>query len=152
LHRGWPSGLRRQRGVVCVKQFVQVVGMPLSAPPAPARFDEDPLLLGLPGRLGATELKPLTDPLRSGGELGVDCAERSKIPLCWPIRAALGVEEVRGIFCLRSFPFRRLSDTDAVEAWPLPSEPPEPSHSSGDDTMSVVVPPIVTCFLGGPPG
>jgi len=26
LHRGWPSGLRRHSGVVCVKQLVQVVG------------------------------------------------------------------------------------------------------------------------------
>ena len=26
LQRGWPSGLRRHNGVVCVKQFVQVVG------------------------------------------------------------------------------------------------------------------------------
>lgn len=25
LHRGWPSGFRRQRGVVCVKQLVHVV-------------------------------------------------------------------------------------------------------------------------------
>jgi hypothetical protein len=31
LQRGWPSGLRRQRGVVCVKQLVQVV----AAPPSP---------------------------------------------------------------------------------------------------------------------
>ena len=31
LHRGAPSGLRRQRGVVCVKQLVHVVGAPPSA-------------------------------------------------------------------------------------------------------------------------
>jgi hypothetical protein len=31
LQSGWPSGLRRHRGVVCVKQFVHVVG----APPSP---------------------------------------------------------------------------------------------------------------------
>lgn len=30
LQRGWPSGLRRHRGVVCVKQLVQVVGALLS--------------------------------------------------------------------------------------------------------------------------
>lgn len=56
LHSGWPSGLRRQSGVVCVKQLVQVVGTPLSPPG-----------LGLPGRDGMAELK-----FESGGELGED--------------------------------------------------------------------------------
>ena len=32
LHNGCPSGLRRQSGVVCVKQLVHVVGCPPSAP------------------------------------------------------------------------------------------------------------------------
>lgn len=47
LHRGWPSGLRRQRGVVWVKQFVQVVGGPSGRVPP-----------GEEGREGAAELKP----------------------------------------------------------------------------------------------
>jgi hypothetical protein len=135
-----------------VKQFVQVVGIPLSPPAAPARLDEDPLLLGLPGRLGPTELKPLIEPFKSCGEFGVDCAERSKTPLCWPKSAALGVDAVLGIFCLRSFPLRRLSEMEAAETCVLPNDPPEPSHSRDEGTISVVVAPIVTCFLGGPPG
>jgi hypothetical protein len=83
LQRGWPSGLRRQRGVVWVKQLVQVVGAlpcsPCLVPP------------GLAGREGAAELKP-----DSGGVLGDDC-EWPCIP--WRAKAAaLGVELVRGIF------------------------------------------------------
>lgn len=56
LQRGCPSGLRRHNGVVVVKQFVQVVGTPLSPPGR-----------GLPGLDGAAELK-----FDSGGELGED--------------------------------------------------------------------------------
>lgn len=75
LQRGWPSGLRRHSGVVCVKQFVHVVGTAGSeGPPAAERLVLDPFGLGLPGRLGATELKPLMLPAMSGGLLGVDCA------------------------------------------------------------------------------
>lgn len=87
LHSGWPSGLRRHRGVVCVKQFVQVVGKPFSpmglVPP------------GLAGREGAAELKP-----DSGGEDGEDCGLTENMACC-PIPAAFGVEIVRGIFLLR---------------------------------------------------
>jgi hypothetical protein len=74
LQRGWPSGFRLQSGVVCVKQFVQVVGTPLSpwAPAAPARFVAEPCLdpPGEEGRLGATEEKP--DIFPSGGEFGLE--------------------------------------------------------------------------------
>ena len=59
LHRGCPSGLRRQRGVVCVKQFVHVVGVFPSPwlPPDDCRFVVDPCLepSGEAGRLGATD-------------------------------------------------------------------------------------------------
>lgn len=60
LQRGWPSGLRRHRGVVWVKQLVHVVGA----------FPCSPCLVppGLAGRDGAAELKP-----DSGGVLGDDC-------------------------------------------------------------------------------
>ena len=44
LHRGCPSGFRRQSGVVWVKQFVQVVGTP---------FASCPFSPGLPGLEGA---------------------------------------------------------------------------------------------------
>lgn len=59
LHSGWPSGLRRHRGVVCVKQLVQVVGALLGSPGL--------MPPGLCGRDGAAELKP-----DSGGEFGED--------------------------------------------------------------------------------
>ncbi len=59
LQSGWPSGFRRQSGVVCVKQFVQVVGAPLWSPCL--------LPLGLPGLDESAVLKP-----DSGGELGDD--------------------------------------------------------------------------------
>ena len=77
----------------------------------------------------------------------------------WPKGSAalpitFGVDAVRGILpCLLSLPFLdRLSETDCADAWLRPKEPPDPSQSRGDETSSVVVPPIVTCFLGGPPG
>lgn len=57
LQRGWPSGLRRHSGVVCVKQLVQVVGVLPCSP-----FLEPP---GLAGREGAVLLNP-----DSGGVLG----------------------------------------------------------------------------------
>lgn len=60
LHRGCPSGLRRQRGVVCVKQFVHVVGAPVAAFWSIPR---DPL--ALPGRDGSALPTP-----ESGGVLG----------------------------------------------------------------------------------
>lgn len=60
LHSGWPSGLRRHNGVVWVQQFVHVVGAPMFSP-----FFDPP---GLPGRDGATLLKP-----DCGGEFGDDC-------------------------------------------------------------------------------
>jgi hypothetical protein len=47
LQRGWPSGFRRQSGVVWVKQFVHVVGvLELSPwlPPAPCKLVVDPCL------------------------------------------------------------------------------------------------------------
>lgn len=59
LHRGLPSGFRRQRGVVCVKQFEHVVGCPLLSLPDS----------GLPGRVDAAVLKPA----ESCGELGDVC-------------------------------------------------------------------------------
>lgn len=47
LHSGWPSGLRRHKGVVCVKQLVHVVG----APPSPCFVPP-----GLCGRDGAADV------------------------------------------------------------------------------------------------
>lgn len=62
LQRGWPSGLRRHRGVVCVKQFVQVVGVDPSPEllAALCRFVVDPCFDpgGEDGRLGLTEENP----------------------------------------------------------------------------------------------
>ena len=84
LHRGWPSGLRRHRGVVWVKQLVHVVGTPLVSP-----FFDPP---GLPGLDGTTLLKP-----DSGGELGDDWGLELR-PCCWARCTAFGVELVRGIF------------------------------------------------------
>lgn len=63
LQRGWPSGFRRHKGVVWVKQLVQVVG---AAPSswlllAPlCKLVDEPCLEpgGEDGRLGATEEKP----------------------------------------------------------------------------------------------
>lgn len=100
LHNGWPSGLRLHKGVVWVKQFVQVVGT-LHSPGFVAP--------GLWGREGAAEVYP-----DSGGEFGDDIG-RACMPCC--IRpAAFGVELVRGIFCRRgSFPRLRMSLTEAAE-------------------------------------
>jgi hypothetical protein len=58
LQRGWPSGFRRHRGVVWVKQFVHVVGTP---------FCSLFFMLGLSGREGAVLLNP-----DSGGEFGLE--------------------------------------------------------------------------------
>jgi hypothetical protein len=67
LQRGWPSGLRRQSGVVWVKQFVHVVGVVVLLfvllsvwllLPAACRFVVDPCLEaggGEEGRLAVTE-------------------------------------------------------------------------------------------------
>jgi hypothetical protein len=81
LHRGWPSGLRRHRGVVCVKQFVQVVGAVLSpwfVPDPLWRFVLEPCLEpggGEDGLLCATDEKPDGWPASSaGGEFGFDWA------------------------------------------------------------------------------
>lgn len=106
LHSGCPSGLRRHKGVVVVKQFVQVVGTPLSPPGR-----------GLPGLEGAAELK-----FDSGGELGEDCGLMENIPVAIP--TVLGVDVVRGIFRVRCSPPRlRTSLTDADDACPLPRPP-----------------------------
>lgn len=99
LHRGCPSGLRRQRGVVWVKQFVQVVGADPSPEllAAPCRFVVEPCLEpgGEDGRLGLTDEKPEACPAPSpGGELGLDGARRSNmLP-----RLTAGVDAVRGTF------------------------------------------------------
>ena len=106
LQRGCPSGLRRYSGVVVVKQFVQVVGTPLSPPGR-----------GLPGLDGAAELK-----FDSGGELGDDCGLIENMPVAIP--AVLGVDVVRGILRVRCSPPRlRTSLTDADDACPLPRPP-----------------------------
>lgn len=55
LQSGWPSGLRRHRGVVEVRQLVQMVGPAVPCSP----------FLGLAGRDGAALLRP-----DSGGVLG----------------------------------------------------------------------------------
>lgn len=51
----------------------------------------------------------------------MDCGRTEKV-LCWPGAerpAALGVEDVRGIFLERGSVLRlRMSDTDTAEAWP----------------------------------
>jgi hypothetical protein len=117
LQRGCPSGLRRQRGVVVVKQFVQVVGTPLSPPGR-----------GLPGLDGAAELK-----FDSGGELGEDCGRIENIPVAMP--AVFGVEVVRGILRVRCSPPRlRTSLTEAEDPCPLPSPPC--SQPCGDGIIS----------------
>ena len=89
LHRGWPSGLRLQRGVVWVKQLVQVVGPAFGSP-----FFNPP---GLPGREGTALLRP-----DSGGVLGegwfVGGPLAEPFKLCRSIAAALGVDAVRGTF------------------------------------------------------
>lgn len=127
--------MRRHKGVVWVKQLVQVVG----ALPSPCLVPP-----GLWGRDGAAELKP-----DSGGELGEDCG-RPCIPAC-TIPAALGVELVRGIFWRRgSFPRLRISLTEAAEPCVRPRLPPELQWSCGEDTISA--PPMVTVLRGGPAG
>lgn len=109
LQRGAPSGLRRQRGVVWVKQLVHVVGAPPSLGLVPP---------GLWGRDGAAELKPDCSPV-SGGEFGDDWV-RPCIACC-NNPAVLGVEVVRGIFPRRgSFPRLRISLTEAAEPCVLP--------------------------------
>ena len=119
-----------------MKQLVHVVGTPLLSPAF-----EPP---GLPGRDGATLLNP-----DSGGELGDDCG-RACIDACWPRCTAFGVELVRGIFCLLGSLLRlRISVTEAEEPCVRVKLPPL-DQSCGEVTVSV--PPIVTCFLGGPPG
>ena len=59
LQSGWPSGFLRHSGVVCVKQFVQVVGGAGSPwAPAPCRLVDEPCLDpggGDDGRLWATD-------------------------------------------------------------------------------------------------
>lgn len=79
LHRGWPSGFRRHKGVVWVKQFVHVVGLPPSPelPPAACKFVVDPgcEIGGDEGRLGAADEKPDMVPATSPcGDVGSDCA------------------------------------------------------------------------------
>lgn len=105
LQSGCPSGFRRHSGVVCVKQFVQVVGVLPSAWPFPAlcKFVVDPGLEpgGDDGRLGAAEEKPEGPPVVSGGGvLGVDRAVLSPglmlAPPRLPRRAADDVDDVRG--------------------------------------------------------
>ena len=98
--------MRRQSGVVVVKQLVQVVGTLLSPPGR-----------GLPGLEGAAELK-----FDSGGEFGEDCGRIENMPVAIP--AVFGVEVVRGILRVRCGPLRlRTSLTEAEEACPLPSPP-----------------------------
>lgn len=78
LHSGWPSGFRLQRGVVCVKQLVHVVGVFPSPPfpPAACRLVVDPCFEpggGDEGRLGATEENPDMVPFPSPeGDMGND--------------------------------------------------------------------------------
>lgn len=107
LQSGWPSGLRRQRGVVWVKQFVHVVGAVPSVDEllAACRFVEEPFLDpgGDDGLLGFTDEYPEACPAASaGGELGLDRERRSNaLP-----RFTAGVDAVRGTFCRRSPPCR----------------------------------------------
>jgi hypothetical protein len=114
-----------------VKQFVQVVGTPLSPPGR-----------GLPGLDGAAELK-----FDSGGELGEDCGRIENIPVAMP--AVFGVEVVRGILRVRCSPPRlRTSLTEAEDPCPLPSPPC--SQPCGEGIISAW--PIVTPLRGGPAG
>lgn len=90
--------MRRHSGVVCVKQFVQVVGAPLLSSG-----------LGLPGRDVATEEKP-----DCCGEDGDDCGRIENIPVAIP--AVFGVEAVRGTLRVRGSPPRFLiSLTEVVD-------------------------------------
>lgn len=105
---------------------------------APGRLVVEPCFDpgGEDARLGLTEEKPEAS---AGGELGFDCARRSKgLP-----RFTDGVEAVRGTFGRLSPPCRK--------DWLLLRLP---SHSPPfGSTKSVVVPPIVTRFApGGPAG
>ena len=98
-----------------MKQLVHVVGAPVSpcTPDTPGKLVVEPCFEppGVDGRLGPTEENPDMVPA-SSGELGFDCTW-SNGPLREPIKAALGVEVVRGIFGRLSMPFfDRLSETD----------------------------------------
>ena len=76
------------------------------------------------------------------------------MPGC-PNACALGVLAVLGIFLLLSAPFLRTSEIEALESCIcclFNGRLPGASQSSADGILSVVVPPIVTCFLGGPAG
>lgn len=64
----------------------------------------------------------------------------------------LGVDAVRGIFCRRpsTIPFRlRMSLTDVADPWVRPRFPLGVQSALG---LTISVPPMVTCFFGGPPG
>lgn len=152
LQRGWPSGFRRQRGVVWVKQFVHVVGA-LLAPgfalpspweaPAFWRFVVEPCLEpsgGEEGRLVATDEKPVAALGSAGGEFGVDCASLSN---GLPLLASPGVDAFLGTLPER--PSDEWKDCDCDLFSPPPSQSPL-------DSPKPVVPPIVTCFRGGPAG
>src|SRR3569833_1447781 len=90
LHSGWPSGFRRQSGVVWVKQLVQEVGAllpsgppwPPPPPPAARRLDAEPCMEpagGDDGRLWASVVTPDAPPAApGGGEWGGDWPSRSK--------------------------------------------------------------------------
>lgn len=114
LHRNWPSALRRQRGVVCVKQLEHDV-----VAPAGSAFFVEPGL-GLAGREGELLLGP---------ELG-ECGDLKPLlfalllavmllvlsPPCRRSWVAFGVDIVRGIFCLLGSGSRlRNSVTDAAD-------------------------------------
>lgn len=125
LHSGCPSGFRRHRGVVWVKQLVHVVGAfpSLPLPAAACRLVVEPCFEpgGEQGRLGATEEKPDMVSFPSPeGETGIDWASCSN-PLCFPARCA-GVEAfLTSLCCLFELP--DLKDCE----WDLFS--PFPSHS-----------------------
>lgn len=136
LQRGCPSGFRLHNGVVCVKQFVHVVG----APPFSPSFVPP----GLVGLEGAAEVNP-----DSGGEFGDDCGRWCIA--CGCIKpAVLGVDAVRGIFCRRGSFRLRMSLTDTAEPLERPRLPGPFQPLSGDPIISVC--PMVTCFRGGPAG
>jgi hypothetical protein len=117
LHRGWPSGLRRQSGVVWVKQFVHVVGVLLLElvpvlpspwlPPAACKLVVDPCLDtggGDEGRLVETEENPEFMFVSAGGEFGVDLASLSK---GLPRLANPGVDAFLGTLPRRPFAARK---------------------------------------------
>lgn len=119
LHKGWPSGFRLHKGVVCVKQLVQVVGTPL------ASWFFGPGLLGLDGAL-------LENP-EAAGEL---TAESGTL---WLDNA--GVEVVLGTLPRLISSLWCMSETESADPCVR-----KLLFVQSDDVPIISAPPILTCF------